>query len=121
MTALCQGKIIRFKHCSAAYFAAFGGYLVFMAVVVLACYKFSAMRMQLYKRVGFDYDLKLDEPKVYLNIVGGGLIAGLLQGIIGMGSGHMISLVLLSYSFSPEVTSATSGYIIFFVGSASLI
>ena len=121
ITALCQGKIIKFKTCSIVYFVAFGMYMLFMGMIVMACYKFSGLRMNLYRRVGFDYILQLDNPKVYCNIAAGGVAAGLLHGIIGMGSGHMLSLVLLAYNFSPEVTSATSGYIIFFVGSASLI
>jgi hypothetical protein len=67
-----------------------------MVMIIFGCYKFSQMRMNKYRRVGFDYSLKLDKIKVYTQIVAGGIIAGLLQGIIGMGSGHMISLVLLA-------------------------
>jgi hypothetical protein len=67
-----------------------------MALVICGCYKFSQIRKNKYRRVGFDFSLKLDKPKVYMKIVAGGINAGLLQGVIGMGSGHMISLVLLS-------------------------
>lgn len=92
-----------------------------MAMIIGAAYKLAKLRMAKYKRINFHYILQLDQFSVYIKIVGGGIVAGLLQGIIGMGSGHMISLVLLSMEFRPEVTSGTSGYIIFFVGSASMI
>lgn len=98
-----------------------GGYLVFMAMIILVMYKFSKLRVLKYRKIRFDYILRLDELPVYGKIAAGGIVAGLLQGIIGMGSGHMISLVLLSMNFRPEVTSGTAGYIIFFVGSASMI
>lgn len=65
-----------------------------MVVIVLASYKFSEMRMKKYKRVGFEY-INLEDPKIFGRIAFGGVAAGLLQGIIGMGSGHMISLILL--------------------------
>ena len=50
VTALCQGKIIKFQHCSVTYFVAFGGYLVFILVVVLACYKFGIILEGSYAR-----------------------------------------------------------------------
>lgn len=94
---------------------------MFMCIILVAFYKLSKLRMRKYRRIGFHYILKLDELSVYCKIVAGGIVAGLLQGVIGMGSGHMISLVLLSMDFRPEVTSGTSGYVVFFVGSASMI
>ena len=51
----------------------------------------------------------------------GGLGAGLIQGILGVGSGTFIMGVLLGYNLDPRVASATSGYQIFFIGAASFI
>ena len=44
-----------------------------------------------------------------------------MQGTLGVGSGTCIMAVLLAYKIDPRVASATSGYQIFFVGSASLV
>jgi uncharacterized membrane protein YfcA len=92
-----------------------------MTMIILAMYKFSALRVLKYRKINHSYVLKLDELSVYSKIALGGIVAGILQGVIGLGSGHMISLVLLSLNFRPEVTSGTTGYIVFFVGSASMI
>ena len=51
----------------------------------------------------------------------GGTSAGLVQGILGVGSGTFIMGVLLAYDLDPRVASATSGYQIFFIGAASFI
>ena len=51
----------------------------------------------------------------------GGFTAGMVQGILGVGSGTFIMGVLLSYNLDPRVASATSGYQIFFIGAASFI
>jgi uncharacterized membrane protein YfcA len=122
VTACCQGRIlIKFEKCSIAYILFLAGYLIFMTMIILAMYKFSALRVLKYRKINHSYVLKLDELSVYSKIALGGIVAGILQGVIGLGSGHMISLVLLSLNFRPEVTSGTTGYIVFFVGSASMI
>lgn len=82
--------------CSVDYFLGLGAYLLFMMGVLYCVYKLTERRMQYYKKVNFNYPLQLEKAPVYLKIVAGGIGAGLLQGIIGCGSGHMISLVLLS-------------------------
>lgn len=120
-TALCQGKIVKFENCSLPYYIALGCYVIFISAVLTVIFKLTKKRMQMYQRIGYNYKLNLDRSSVFNKIVAGGLAAGLLQGIIGMGSGHMISLVLLSMFMRPEVTSATSGFMIFFIGSASLV
>ena len=74
---------------------------------------------KLYRKFGIKFDIDLCKKKVFLMISIGGLMAGLVQGILGVGSGTFIMLVLLSYNIDPRVASATSGYQIFFIGSAS--
>ena len=51
----------------------------------------------------------------------GGSCAGLVQGILGVGSGTFIMGVLLAYDLDTRVASATSGYQIFFIGAASFL
>jgi uncharacterized membrane protein YfcA len=92
-----------------------------MTMVIIVMYKLSTLRVLKYRKINYPYTLKLDELSVYSKIAVGGIVAGILQGVIGLGSGHMITLVLLSLNFRPEVTSGTTGYIVFFVGSASMI
>lgn len=77
--------------------------------------------MQTYKRVGFEYQIPLDQPKVFGTMVLGGFLAGLVQGLVGLGSGFIVIFYLLRNGVIPQVASAVSGYIILFVGSASLL
>lgn len=51
----------------------------------------------------------------------GGLSAGLVQGMFGVGSGTFTMAIFLSYNLDPRVASATSGYQIFFIGTGSFI
>lgn len=44
-----------------------------------------------------------------------------MQGICGVGSGTCIMAVLLALKIPPRVASASSGYQIFFIGSAALV
>ena len=49
----------------------------------------------------------------------GGLGAGLIQGILGVGSGTFTMAVFLGINLDPKVARATSSYQIFFIGAAS--
>lgn len=51
----------------------------------------------------------------------GGLTAGLVQGILGLGSGTTTMAVLLDLGVDPISASATVGYQILFIGGAALI
>ena len=50
----------------------------------------------------------------------GGFFAGLIQGVLGVGSGTCIMATLLHLSINSTSASATSGYQILFIGLASL-
>ena len=50
----------------------------------------------------------------------GGLGAGFMQGILGVGSGTCIMAVLLALEIPPTVASACSGFQIFFIGSSAM-
>lgn len=51
----------------------------------------------------------------------GALIAGFIQGTLGLGGGTCIMMILLSFNLDTTVASATSGYQILFTGAASLL
>lgn len=65
--------------------------------------------------------MELDQSKEFFSVAAGALIAGLVQGILGMGCGTCIMLVLLTLQMDSTAASATSGYQILFTGSASLL
>jgi uncharacterized membrane protein YfcA len=56
-----------------------------------------------------------------LTIFVGGFLGGLVQGIIGAGSGTMMLGALIYSGLDPKVAAATSGFQIFFIGASSLI
>lgn len=63
--------------------------------------------------------MDLSKQKIFGLIGLGGFTAGLVQGILGVGSGTFIMGVFLTFNLNPRVASATSGYQIFFIGAAS--
>ena len=76
---------------------------------------------KLYKKFEIGFDVDLSKKKIFLMIALGGMTAGFVQGILGVGSGTFIMLVLLAYNIDPRAASATSGYQIFFIGAASFV
>ena len=52
--------------------------------------------MNYYKKILFYYHTKLDNKKTFFKIAIGGLVGGILQGIIGLGSGNVVILILLN-------------------------
>lgn len=51
----------------------------------------------------------------------GGYCAGLVQGILGVGSGTFIMGTFMALNLHPKVAAATSGYQILFIGMATFI
>lgn len=74
-----------------------------------------------YRRYNITQEVELDQAKQFFSVALGALIAGLVQGILGMGCGTCIMLVLLTLNMDSTAASATSGYQILFTGSASLL
>lgn len=88
---------------------------------MFGAYKWVQLGAEQYQIHNIKYDVNLNNKKTCLVLIGGSLIAGLCQGIMGIGSGYVIILCMLSIGILPQVTAAVSGFIIFFVGIASLI
>jgi len=74
-----------------------------------------------YRKYNIIQEVELDQPKQFFSVALGAIIAGLVQGILGMGCGTCIMLVLLTLNIDSTAASATSGYQILFTGSASLL
>ena len=101
LTALSQGTVTGFGICTKEYLIGTVSYLLVMAVVIVGIYKFTYIKQQFMKKIRYIYQVDLNDTKTYLTILGGGVMAGFLQGAIGMGSGHMLSYALLGLDFLP--------------------
>lgn len=121
LASITEGAIFDIQHCTGAYYGMFSGFTATTVVLIFLIYRVISRNMRRYKSVNFTYDIPLEQPKVFLTIVLGGLIAGLVQGLVGLGSGFVVIFVMLKKGVIPQVASTVSGYIIFFVGSASLL
>ena len=123
MVFLAQGKFpfYEVKICSLQYF----GGLVFLLLVTLAYLFFVRYtlrkRFTEYNRLGILVNLDLSLLKEFSLIALGGFSAGMIQGILGVGSGTFIMAIFLTFNLNPRVASATSGFQVFFIGSASFI
>ena len=99
--------------------------IVGLFVITLVYLMYVRVRMgkiyEQYRRLYVPQDIELDDISTFLRVVSGSFLAGLIQGILGMGCGTCIMLVLLSFPLNSTAASATSGYQILFTGSASLI
>ena len=63
----------------------------------------------------------LNEDKKFRFFLIAGILAGLVQGILGLGSGSCMMIFLLTTSINTASASATTGYQILFIGLAALI
>jgi uncharacterized membrane protein YfcA len=96
--------------------------IVILAIVtftyLLFVKKYLHRNMNDYSWVEYPMDIKLNDSKKFWLVCLGGLGAGFIQGILGVGSGTSIMAVLLALGIPPTVASACSGYQVFFIGSA---
>jgi uncharacterized membrane protein YfcA len=66
-------------------------------------------------------NLDLSIQKNFMIVSSAGFFAGILQGILGVGSGTFIMGVFVTLNLHPLVAAATSGYQILFIGFATFI
>jgi uncharacterized membrane protein YfcA len=71
--------------------------------------------------LGIKSNIDLGVTKNFGLICLGGYFAGLVQGILGVGSGTFIMGVFVILDLHPQVAAATSGYQILFIGIAAFI
>ena len=90
-------------------------------MAMVGAYKWVKLGTEEYRIHNIPYDININKTRTGLIIIGGSLIAGLCQGTMGIGSGYVVIFCMLSIGIIPQVTAAVSGFIIFFVGIASLI
>jgi hypothetical protein len=122
LSLFSQGKfMLRFGFCTWIFCVSFGAFCLLVIGYMIIVYRLTCKKLKYYKTIGYHYDVKLNKVQNYMILVCGGFIGGLLQGIIGVGSGNMMVWAMLVIGIDPKVTTATSGYQIVFVGAASLI
>lgn len=120
---LVQGKFSFYKIGKCSWEFAVGIiFLILLTIGYLFLIKKKLTKVFLdYKEIKYVPNIDLSEKKKFIMVSLGGLCAGLVQGILGVGSGTFIMGVLLAYNLDTRVASATSGYQIFFIGAASFI
>lgn len=120
---LIQGKFSFYevKICSLSFSLGMLGLILITFAYLYFMKKKLRRQYKLYRKFGIKFDIDLCRRKIFFMISLGGMAAGFVQGILGVGSGTFIMAVLLSYKIDPRVASATSGYQIFFIGAASFV
>lgn len=121
LSIFSEGNIAKFSICSDFYGIAGFLTLVCIAVVVIGVYKLTALKKQYYNLIQYSYPIDFTRYRNFLKLFVGAIVAGVLQGVLGMGSGHMLSYILLSLGFIPEVVSGTSGFLVMYTTLATLI
>jgi hypothetical protein len=112
---------VPFSFCSGIFAGSFAALCIVFFSYLIFVYKFTCNKLIYYAKIGYKYDVKLNEYRNFALITCGGFIGGFLQGVIGVGSGNLMVASLLTVGLNPKVTSATSGYQIVFIGLSSLI
>mgnify|MGYP006869343568 CR=1 FL=1 len=66
-------------------------------------------------------EINLADGKEFRFIMLAGFLAGLAQGVLGVGSGSCMMSFLLTTSINATSASATTGYQVLFIGLAALL
>lgn len=122
MSLLVQGKLYPFKLCTPWFFGGlFISFMTLFSIFLVLHYYFLRKRFLFYQKIQYKYPVDLSVPKNYILLSLGGLLGGFSSGLLGLGCGHIMILFMGIIGVQPKVASATSGYQILFIGSASLI
>ena len=78
-------------------------------------------RFAYYKLIKYECTTDVSSLLNFSYLVIGGITGGFLSGLIGLGAGNMMIIFMGLVGVNIKVASATSGYQILFIGSASLI
>lgn len=119
---MVQGKFW-FYHveiCSWQYFTGIGG-LILIVIVYQEVFirKYLLSRHKRYKQLRIKRNYDLSVGRNLRIIYTAGFFAGLIQGILGVGSGTFIMGVFMVLNFHPRVAAATSSFQILFIGLAA--
>ncbi len=121
LSLLCQGKLFKFSFCSSIFAGTFSALWAVFIGYMVGVYFFTKKKMATFRRIKYNYPVRLEDGRMFAGIAAGGFLGGFLQGIIGVGSGNTMVAAMLFLGIDAKVTSATSGYQIVFIGLSSTI
>ena len=97
-------------------------FTLFYFGVLTSIYFFYVKRLlDKYKRIGYNYDIQLDNVKYYILVCLGAFAGGFNGGAFALANNLTIIFALMALEVEPMVASATCGFQIVFSGAASLI
>ena len=120
---LVQGRLpfLEFSDCSWKYWLG-----VSLLIPLTLCYlkfihSYLKEKFDLYERLGIKQEIMLNRNSEFVFFLVAGLLAGLVQGILGLGSGSCMMTFLLTKPTNATSASATTGYQVLFIGLSALL
>jgi uncharacterized membrane protein YfcA len=116
-------SIFSIEMCSVIYWL----YTVFSFLVLVVTAGVSAIMMKkkhLKKEVlGYDFDTMdlVWSKKIIATVIFAGFLAGLAAGMVGVGGGIVMNPVMLRLGMRPEVSTATSSFMVLFTSTISML
>jgi uncharacterized membrane protein YfcA len=84
-------------------------------------HRYIKAKFDTYESLRIPQEIMLNKDSEFLFILVAGSLAGLVQGILGLGSGSCMMSFLLTKPINASAASATAGYQVLFIGLAALI
>ena len=116
-------SIFSFDMCSVPYWL----YTAFSFLVLVATTVISGLLMKKKhikkETLGYDFD-SMDlvwSHKIIITVIIAGFIAGLAAGMVGVGGGIVMNPVMLRLGMRPEVSTATSSFMVLFTSTISML
>ena len=116
-------SILGIQFCSPIYWVISA--LILLSLLVITAYAGYIMINKHVRKqiIGYDFDtndLKWRKGTIFI-VTSAGFTAGLAAGIVGVGGGLVMNPVMLKLGMRPEVSTATSSFMVFFTASISVL
>lgn len=116
-------SIFGINFCSGLYWAV--SMLILAILIAIAIYSGYLMINKYVVKIKIGYDFDLNDLKwkksMILIVSSSGFIAGLAAGVIGVGGGLVMNPVMLRLGLRPEVSTATSSFMVLFTSTISML
>ncbi len=118
-----QGRLpfLKFSHCNWKYWVGVSLLILLTLCYIKFIHSYLKEKFDLYEKLGIAQEIMLNRNREFGFILVAGLLAGLVQGILGLGSGSCMMTFLLSTPINAISASATTGYQVLFIGLSALI
>jgi uncharacterized membrane protein YfcA len=116
-------SIFGIHFCSAMYWAVSGCFLVVMIMIAVYCCYNMKDKYVTKDKLGYDFDTNdIKWNSLTASFISmAGLCAGLAAGVIGVGGGLVMNPVMLRFGMRPEVSTATSSFMVLFTSTISML